>query len=124
MGVCTACCITQPKGALHCEYCQVRIAGYDHHCPWMSKCIGEESLQAFYSFLCISFSSLAYVVAASVMAPIPGMHHGLPIEPSVFLPISEVTNCHLRLVDSIWKFMDTAFHMRYVNNWYACLGSK
>lgn len=27
------------------------IEGYDHHCPWTSKCIGRGNVVAFYVFL-------------------------------------------------------------------------
>merc|ERR1711967_107821 len=50
---CVHCGIVQPKGSLHCEYCRVCIAGYDHHCPWMSKCIGKGNASHFYQFLCV-----------------------------------------------------------------------
>merc|ERR1712151_1244573 len=33
---CAPCGIVQPRGVLHCEYCEVCIDGWDHHCPWMS----------------------------------------------------------------------------------------
>lgn len=66
---CVPCGIVQPKGSLHCEYCQVCVSGYDHHCPWMSKCIGGQNLAVFYSFLCVSLGSLAYIVIATMLAP-------------------------------------------------------
>lgn len=34
----------------HCSDCDVCIKGYDHHCPWTSKCIGENNLWKFYAF--------------------------------------------------------------------------
>lgn len=47
----------------HCPFCQVCVEGLDHHCPWMGKCIGKKNLCNFYSFLCVSFASLAYIYA-------------------------------------------------------------
>lgn len=66
---CNACGIVQPKGCLHCEFCEVCVSEYDHHCPWMSKCIGGKNLSAFYSFLCMSLASLAYIVIATITSP-------------------------------------------------------
>eukprot|EP00438_Fugacium_kawagutii_P028194 Skav200363 [mRNA] locus=scaffold2518:97262:116783:- [translate_table: standard] len=43
---CNACDLKQPAGVLHCEYCQVCIIGWDHHCPWMNKCIGPVAAAA------------------------------------------------------------------------------
>jgi len=65
---CNACDLKQPVGVLHCDYCQVCIIGWDHHCPWMNKCIGEDNLFFFNSFLGISLSSLGYIVLATMLA--------------------------------------------------------
>ncbi|CAE7885228.1 PAT06 [Symbiodinium microadriaticum] len=64
---CTACNIKQPVGTLHCDYCHVCIVGWDHHCPWMNKCIGESNLFFFNSFLGISMTSLGYIVLATML---------------------------------------------------------
>jgi len=64
---CNACNIIQPRGCLHCEYCEVCIVGWDHHCPWMSKCIGGQNLQAFNRFMGVSMISLTYVVIVTVV---------------------------------------------------------
>jgi hypothetical protein len=35
----------------HCFDCNICIEGYDHHCPWTSKCIGSYNLFSSYVFL-------------------------------------------------------------------------
>ena len=35
----------------HCFDCGICIEGYDHHCPWTSKCIGSYNLFSSYVFL-------------------------------------------------------------------------
>jgi len=35
----------------HCDDCDVCIRGYDHHCPWTGKCIGEGNILYFYAFV-------------------------------------------------------------------------
>merc|ERR1712194_613802 len=70
--LCTICNIIQPKGARHCEWCHVCVAGYDHHCPWVGKCVGSENLKAFYAFLTVSFTTLFFMVASTlVFSPWP-----------------------------------------------------
>eukprot|EP00397_Hematodinium_sp_SG-2012_P039792 GEMP01043504.1.p2 GENE.GEMP01043504.1~~GEMP01043504.1.p2 ORF type:complete len:124 (+),score=12.63 GEMP01043504.1:113-484(+) len=59
---CTICDITQPNGSLHCEYCNVCVEGYDHHCPWTSKCIGKKNLQDFHIFLATGMSTMLYII--------------------------------------------------------------
>ena len=66
---CTKCSIEQPLRAKHCRYCDVCIALYDHHCPWMGNCIGERNKFSFWWYLLFqsiilnwSFYILAYGV--------------------------------------------------------------
>ena len=39
------------KKVNHCFDCGICIEGYDHHCPWTSKCIGNKNLYSFYCFM-------------------------------------------------------------------------
>ena len=39
------------KNVNHCFDCGICIEGYDHHCPWTSKCIGKKNLYSFYCFM-------------------------------------------------------------------------
>lgn len=47
-------------GTVHCEECEVCIEGYDHHCPWTSKCIGKKNLTYFYIWIFSSLFSIVY----------------------------------------------------------------
>mmetsp|Transcript_101021 Transcript_101021/g.204936 ORF Transcript_101021/g.204936 Transcript_101021/m.204936 type:complete len:178 (+) Transcript_101021:83-616(+) len=64
---CDKCNIMQPRGCSHCEFCQVCVEGFDHHCPWMGKCIGKDNLCAFYTFIAVSMSSLGYIFALTLI---------------------------------------------------------
>lgn len=50
---CDKCNITIPSSlnAGHCIYCNICIKGYDHHCPWIGKCVGKYTKIPFYLFL-------------------------------------------------------------------------
>ena len=39
------------KKVNHCYDCGICVEGYDHHCPWTSKCIGRKNLYSFYMFM-------------------------------------------------------------------------
>jgi len=56
---CIKCKVMRDENTVHCVDCKVCIKGYDHHCPWTGKCIGEGNLKPFYLFL---FSTMAYIV--------------------------------------------------------------
>jgi hypothetical protein len=66
---CVPCRIIRPSGTQHCYYCDVCIAGMDHHCPWVGKCIGKDNLCLFYKFLvacgCMMTSLLITAVTAT-----------------------------------------------------------
>jgi hypothetical protein len=45
---CSRCSIYRSPHTVHCLMCDVCIAGLDHHCPWVGKCIGASTLRYFY----------------------------------------------------------------------------
>ena len=61
---CDKCNIIIPKSLKvgHCIYCNICIKNYDHHCPWIGKCVGRYTKFPFYLFLLFSlfyiFSSI------------------------------------------------------------------
>lgn len=50
---CTDCkfWVSLNKNVNHCFDCGICVEGYDHHCPWTSKCIGKKNLYSFYAFM-------------------------------------------------------------------------
>ena len=52
---CVPCKIVRPMRTIHCFQCDVCITGYDHHCPWVGKCIGKYNMCHFQCFLCSVF---------------------------------------------------------------------
>ncbi|TDH73459.1 hypothetical protein CCR75_007993 [Bremia lactucae] len=61
--------------AFHCEDCGVCVAGYDHHCPWVGKCIGRDNMHAFQKF---NASWVIYVCFVLFMA-ITSINWGLAL---------------------------------------------
>ena len=62
---CDKCNITIPKtlNVGHCIYCNICIQNYDHHCPWIGKCIGKYNRFPFYFFLiCILFYIISSII--------------------------------------------------------------
>ena len=49
--ICYTCLIVRPLNASHCKTCNCCIVEYDHHCNWISSCIGKNNYVYFYYFL-------------------------------------------------------------------------
>jgi hypothetical protein len=69
---CRKCRFHVARGSFHCVYCDVCIEGYDHHCPWTSKCIGKNNLIRFYLFVFLTPILMVYCTFAFVFT----MDHG------------------------------------------------
>lgn len=59
---CAICEVVRAEGTEHCGDCDLCIRGYDHHCPWTSKCIGEGNIVYFYAFLLTVLVAIVYVI--------------------------------------------------------------
>ena len=55
------------KGTVHCDECDICIEGYDHHCPWTSKCIGKRNMWSFIGFVVMVFFILIYFTFSAVL---------------------------------------------------------
>ena len=63
--LCDKCNIIIPKklNVGHCIYCNICIKDYDHHCPWIGKCIGKYNKIPFYLFL---IGMLFYIISSII----------------------------------------------------------
>eukprot|EP00656_Telonema_subtile_P053445 TRINITY_DN775_c0_g1_i2.p1 TRINITY_DN775_c0_g1~~TRINITY_DN775_c0_g1_i2.p1 ORF type:complete len:212 (+),score=23.28 TRINITY_DN775_c0_g1_i2:208-843(+) len=50
----------------HCTICDVCIAGYHHHCPWIGKCVGKGNYVYFWLFVGQGLSLGTFFVALLV----------------------------------------------------------
>jgi hypothetical protein len=63
---CKPCKIIKTQNVYHCYDCDVCIEGYDHHCPWIGKCVGKNNLKDFYFFLIMTFGTLIMSFVATM----------------------------------------------------------
>jgi len=47
-------------GTIHCFDCGVCIEGFDHHCPWTTKCIGKNNVNLFMGMIISIFLLFGY----------------------------------------------------------------
>ena len=64
---CQPCRNFSKQDVTHCTRCDVCYEGWDHHCPWMAKCVAKDSLVYFYFYIGITFFSLFYGMAINMM---------------------------------------------------------
>ncbi|XP_009621389.1 protein S-acyltransferase 24 [Nicotiana tomentosiformis] len=62
--LCSTCKIVRPLRAKHCSTCDRCVEQFDHHCPWVSNCIGKKNKWDFFTFLVLEV--LAMVLTGAV----------------------------------------------------------
>ncbi|XP_024031881.1 protein S-acyltransferase 24 [Morus notabilis] len=62
--LCATCKIVRPLRAKHCSTCDRCVEQFDHHCPWVSNCVGKKNKWDFIIFLVLEV--LAMLITGAV----------------------------------------------------------
>lgn len=60
---CRTCKVYRPPRASHCHICNNCIQNFDHHCPWMSQCVGRVSYKIYVAYYLYSGLVLKGLIA-------------------------------------------------------------
>ncbi|XVF88270.1 hypothetical protein PTKIN_Ptkin19aG0036700 [Pterospermum kingtungense] len=78
--LCATCKIVRPLRAKHCSTCDRCVEQFDHHCPWVSNCVGKKNKWDFFLFLVLEVSAMLITGGVAITRILTD-----PMAPSSFL---------------------------------------
>ena len=64
---CHTCNIMRPPGASHCSNCDNCVLNFDHHCGFISNCVGKRNHKYFYLFIFFGVITSLYLTVCQII---------------------------------------------------------
>ncbi|OMO61697.1 Zinc finger, DHHC-type, palmitoyltransferase [Corchorus olitorius] len=87
--LCATCKIVRPLRAKHCSTCDRCVEQFDHHCPWVSNCVGKKNKWDFFLFLVLEVSAMMITGGVAITRIVTD-----PFAPSSFIQWLEYAGTH------------------------------
>lgn len=62
---CNTCMIYRPRRAVHCQNCDSCVEQFDHHCPFISTCVGRRNYTSFFFFVVMLLVDCIFLFAVT-----------------------------------------------------------
>ncbi|CAM8946677.1 unnamed protein product [Rhodiola kirilowii] len=68
--LCPTCKIIRPVRSKHCATCNRCVEQFDHHCPWISNCVGKRNRWDFFIFVSLAMATalISGIIAVKIDA--------------------------------------------------------
>ena len=114
--LCPDCLVIRTPRSRHCSTCNRCVERFDHHCPWINNCIGQQNHIYFIWFLISIFTTIGFIFGSTLYSLISMNRNDVTFITQNdlrywILPIEITCNIMLKKIVSIFVLCITGFFL-------------